>query len=408
MSELVINADFLFDGEQPVHKGVSLIIRKKRIVGIERRLSKCSFDFGCALIIPGLVNAHTHLELSHLRRGTDETADLIEWLKTMRMALDGTSPRDFADAVAEGVKEAIRNGTTTLVEHTNAGASIQALLNAPIRSFVALEVVGYTENDLRTKRNWILNNIEKIRAGKLSSPAIAPHSVYRLSPELMRFCSEVAEKERLLISSHTSESREEVEFSKSGTGRLRSLIEKFGGFPDKVLPVGRTPPENLHGFGLLNRRTLLIHCNYPEGTDFPLIKESGAAVVYCPRSHAFFKHSEHPFVRFLDEGVEVLFGTDSLASTPTLSVLDELKFVKKNLEHIPARRLLSLGTIHAARRILGNGFGKIEEGSHADLCIVALPAKPADAEEALELALQTESRVVSTICNGNIIFSEEV
>ena len=408
MSELVINADFLFDGERRVHKDVSLIVQQGRIVRIEKRLSDCSFDFGCALILPGLVNAHTHLELSHLRRGADETADLIEWLKKMRAALDGTSPDALADAATSGIEEAVRNGTTTLLEHTNAGASIEPLLGAPIRNIVALETVGYSADDLTEKKEWILSQIKRIRNGKLSRPGIAPHSVYRLSPELIRFCAEVAEKEKLLISSHTSESKEEVEFSKRGTGRLRSLIERFGGSPDRVLPAGRTPVENLHSLGLLRRRTLLIHCNYPEYTDFLLIRESGAAVVYCPRSHAFFGHSPHPFERFLSEGVDVLFGTDSLASTPTLSVLDELKFVKRRHKNIPARLLLSLATSVAARRLLGDGFGKIEEGSPADLCAIALPAKPADAEEALEVALEAESEVVLTVCDGEIIFSEGV
>ena len=408
MSELVISADFLFDGEQRAYRDVSLIVRKGRIVRIEKRLSNCSFDFGCALILPGLVNAHTHLELSRLRRGVDETAELIEWLKEMRAALNGTSRNDLADAAAEGIEEAIRNGTTTLVEHTNAGASIEPLLSAPIRNTVALETVGYSEDDLTTKREWIVSQIKRIKNGKLSRPAIAPHSVYRLSPELIRFCAEIAEKEKLLISSHTSESKEEVEFSKKGTGRLRSLIERFGGSPDRVLPAGRTPVENLHSLGLLNGRTLLIHCNYPEDTDFPLIRESGAAVVYCPRSHMFFRHSPHPFERFLDEGVDVLFGTDSLASTPTLSVLDELKFVRRQHENIPTWRLLSLATSVAARRILGDGFGKIEEGSPADICVITLPTKPAGAEEALEAALETESEVVLTVCGGEVIFLKEV
>jgi cytosine/adenosine deaminase-related metal-dependent hydrolase len=400
--ESTIGADYLFDGDSCILEDVCITMTDGKIKHIGKGKRKAKIVLESAVILPGLVNAHTHFELSGLR-AQEESADFVEWLYRMRLKIDKTSLEDLSRASREGIREAIRSGTTAVVEHTNTGASIEPITDSPVRSVIALEVVGYDSSQIEKKKEWILSNIKRIGKTETRRIGLAPHSAYRASTELLRFSAELAKRNDLLISIHTSETLEEVEFFKKGTGRLPALLKQFGASLDSIKGNFKTPIEFLDSLGLVNNRSLLIHCNYPEKSDISLIKSRGAAVVYCPRSHSFFKHFTHPFEILLEHKIPVVFGTDSLASTPSLSILDELKFVKKNRPYISAQRLFSLATKTAAQLIFGKEFGILKENAPADFCAIKLPEK-CRSDNVLETALSNESEVVLTAVSAKILF----
>ncbi|MCX7703487.1 MAG: amidohydrolase family protein [Planctomycetota bacterium] len=407
MKKVRISAEILFDGEGHIRRNVRLTLFGGRVVSIEEKIDRRREDaeirLDSALVLPGFVNAHTHLELSR-HQAEVKDADFIEWLYQMRLKLDAATKEELTKAALKGIEESLSSGTSALVEHTNAEASLSPLLEAPLRSVIAFEAVGYNQTDVKKER--ILAHLRGVKKNDMHRLAIAPHSLYRASEDLLRFCADVASKNSLLISCHISETKEEVEFFKYGTGRFRSLLERFGAIPYLPNPSGKSPLLLLDDLNLLTERTLLVHCNYPEGNDFALIKKRGATVVYCPRSHSFFRHSPHPLELFLEQDIPVIFGTDSLASTPSLSILDELKFVKRERPALPAEKLLSLATRTAARLILGEEFGVIREGAPADLCAIKLPHHPASDNSPLELALHPESEVNLTVVGGKVVFQK--
>ena len=126
--------------------------------------------------------------------------------------------------------------------------------------------------------------------------------------------------------------------------------------------------------GMLKKQPLLVHCNYISDKDIALIQRADASAVYCPRSHNFFGHKDHPFKKLMHKGVNVAIGTDSLASNDSLSVLDEMKFVYNNVKNILPETIIAMGTINGANALrLGDKIGELAEGRYADISIIELP-----------------------------------
>ena len=172
--------------------------------------------------------------------------------------------------------------------------------------------------------------------------------------------------------------------------------------PDNWQTPGLTPIQYLNETGILRNHPLLIHCNYVTDEEISVIKFSGASVAFCPRSHHFFGHANHPVQKLLDAGINVGLGTDSLASNETLSILDEMKFL--SLRHsISPNTLLTMATINGAKALgLESMVGQIKEGLEADLCGVRLP--DVYGGNIYSQLLDTASKNIFTMIAGNICY----
>jgi cytosine/adenosine deaminase-related metal-dependent hydrolase len=172
---------------------------------------------------------------------------------------------------------------------------------------------------------------------------------------------------------------------------------------DDFTPPGVGPVAYMHLLGLLGRRMICVHCNYISDDDIDTLRGDGATVCYCPRSHHYFYHENHPLTRLLKAGVNVALGTDSMVSNWTLSLLDEMKFVREHYAQIKTGTIFKMATSNGAIALAEDDrLGKIAEGYEADLAAISL----SDGEEpALERALAAESKNIFTMIAGEVIFS---
>ena len=177
---------------------------------------------------------------------------------------------------------------------------------------------------------------------------------------------------------HFCETEDEESFTCHGTGPLADYLKHLGIWDESIPAPGVRPIDLFDRAGLLHERTLLAHANYVTDEDITRIARSGASVVYCPRTHAAFRHAPHRFRQMRDAGINVAVGTDSLASNSDLSIMGELHFLHNANPDLPADELLAMGTLHGARALgLERCTGSIEPGKRADL--VVIPLEPSDA-----------------------------
>jgi cytosine/adenosine deaminase-related metal-dependent hydrolase len=175
------------------------------------------------------------------------------------------------------------------------------------------------------------------------------------------------------LSIHLAESAEEEPFTRSATGCLAELLRELGVWDRHVPASGCGPFELARKTGVLGRRTVVAHANYVADADIALIAAAGASVAYCPRTHRAFRHPPHRFREMLAAGINVCVGTDSLASNPSLSVLDELRFLRLEYPDWPADELLAMGTLRGACALgLAAACGSVSVGKSADLSVVPL------------------------------------
>jgi len=385
MHSFTVSAKWLFDGERLL-EGATISVRGDSIVSIEP-LRNADIHLPDSIIIPGLVNAHTHLELGFLRGKLAPTDDFLAWLDRVKRLRERADSATVTAAVREGITEALHFGTTMLVDHT------------------ALKVWSEeAEHHLRiVVAHELLNNTPPLVTGEgpLTKPALAPHSPYRLPQTSLKAAAEMAKQNRLLLSIHTAEHPAEIEFLLTGGGPMRQLLLSFGVDLNSFCPPRMRPLEYLHSLGLLTPKTLLVHANYLTDTEIGLIRESGSAVVYCPRSHAFFSHPPHPFPKLLEAGIPVFFGTDSLASCPDLNLLSDIALAR-DLFGVAPETLLRFATAAPAAFIWQEKLGRLQEGTYADFAAFPLPKT----KHPLEALLQERPPAKLLCCNGKLLLKK--
>ncbi|MBI4713083.1 MAG: amidohydrolase family protein [Planctomycetes bacterium] len=360
-------------------------------------------DLGDSIITPGLINPHTHLEGPELYGGTPPPdvarikppQSFINWAQKVIAVRKQLSPDYLVQAVTNGYNTCIRNGITTIADHTHLARVGQTHLNKPIRRFLVEEAVNLDKTTADDTLKQIKTNInvpEGIRdeppdvtsgRGNLINIGLAPHSVYSVSDKLYQQLFALAGNKGLIFSTHLSELKEEVEFIKTGKGRLLGYLKKIGRYPperpgragtDNWKAPGVSPVQYLHKLGILKPPAFFVHCNYLSTGDIKLLSASGASVVFCPNSHHYFGHRHHPFMKLLKAGVNVALGTDGLGSNSDLSILKEMRFVYNPRGGLNPSQIFKLGTLNGAKTLnLHNRIGALNPYYQAD--IVAFPIK---------------------------------
>jgi cytosine/adenosine deaminase-related metal-dependent hydrolase len=237
---------------------------------------------------------------------------------------------------------------------------------------------------------------------------ISPHAPYTVEPEAMRRCAREAARLGLPICIHLAESREELEFTQTGRGPLREFLQSIGVWDQHISVPGCSPIRLAHDTGLLSPRTIIAHANYVDDEDIALIAKSGASVAYCPCTHAAFDHPPHRFMDMQAAGINVCIGTDSLASNPTLSVLEELRCVARRWPDTAADQLLKLATISGASALgMSRLAGSFSAGRKMDAVVIALKNTPLDSlgrildAESDGLEVFTDGRANSNECQSS-------
>jgi len=386
----------------PLERG-TVTMRGERIEAVEPRGTRTpDEDLGNAAIIPGLVNAHTHLDLSGARGLIPPTDPdhFTDWLRGVIAYRRSRSPDQVQADIRAGLAESLRFGTTLIGDITSGGASYPVVSAASTRAILFWEVIGldrkqcesiWAEFAIKTGVGWIDDSMPA------SNPTTAqcrwklsPHAPYSVNHDFalgLLFLGGAA--------IHLAESQAELELLATKSGAFVPFLKELGVWSPGALTAGVSDfVVNRTG---LRPPVLYIHCNY-----LPLDAPFAPAhsLVYCPRTHAAFCHPPHPFREFLARGVRVCLATDSLASNPDLDILAEARFVHSRYPGFPGAALLRMVTLAGAEALgWADECGSLEAGKSADLVAVPLPDR--DATDPHELLLAEETRERRTMFRGD-------
>ncbi|VTR99144.1 amidohydrolase : Amidohydrolase OS=Isosphaera pallida (strain ATCC 43644 / DSM 9630 / IS1B) GN=Isop_1172 PE=4 SV=1: Amidohydro_1 [Gemmata massiliana] len=352
-------------------------------------------DVGNAAIIPGLVNPHTHLDLSGARGQIPPTdADhFTDWLRGVIGYRRTRTPEQTQSDTRTGLAECLRHGTTLIGDIASEGASWDALAGAPTRATVFREFIG-----LGSERAAVaMTTAEAITKSLPQTPncrvGFSPHAPYSVHHALLAKVTELARLHRLPVAVHLAESPGEIELLQRHSGPFRTFLQNLGIWHADALSKS---PDAWITRRLRRAPDLYIHANYLTPT--PRIPKNGS-IVYCPRTHAAFGHAPHPFREFLARSVRVCLGTDSLASNPDLDVLSEARFVRAGHPDFPGDQLLRMVTLSGAEALgWADETGTLGAGKSADLVVVPLPN--ADTRDPHELVLAEHAGDRRTMFRG--------
>jgi cytosine/adenosine deaminase-related metal-dependent hydrolase len=336
---------------------------------------------GSCAILPGLINAHCHLELSWMRRQVPPAASMPEWVARL-LALRRAAGADPPEPIADAILEMRASGTAAVGDITNSLAAWEPLADSPLSAAVFLELLGFNVPDPRQVIAGAAARLADLTPLAWLRPAIVPHAPFSVSPALLR---EIAAFEQVgPVSVHVGESPDEIEFLQHGTGRWRQMLEQLGVWSEGWTAPGCGPVEFLSRSGLVNDRLLAVHCVQLTDEELAALATAGATVVTCPRSNEWTGVGTPPVERFYASRVRVAVGTDSLASVDDLSMFNEMAAVRAVAPGVPAGRILRSATLDGATALgFGGDLGSIEPGKRAELIAVDVPADVADVEEYL-------------------------
>jgi len=346
-------------------------------------------DLGNVAVLPGLVNAHTHLELSFLEGRVPPAASMVEWIETLireRAASATESETDRLDAMHRAADAMRAAGTILVGDISNTLTSVPAIARAGLGGVVFHELLGFQIANATSFVREAWARVETIAAAT-SAPelafSVAAHAPYSTSPALI---SEIARRRRPgPLTIHLGESLHEVEFLRSGGGPFRDLLVDLNVWTPTWQAPQCDPVEYLARLGYLQPGVLAVHAVQLTDDALGRLAEAGGMVVTCPRSNAWVGVGLPNIGHFYAAEVPVAIGTDSLASSPSLSVFDELKELRRIAPDVTAASLLDSATRQGARALgLDAEYGTIAGGKRAALISVSLPAASVtDVEEYL-------------------------
>jgi cytosine/adenosine deaminase-related metal-dependent hydrolase len=330
-------------------------------------------DLGEAVVLPGLVNAHVHLELTGVRRPSPAPESFVDWILAIRESMAGV--RDFPSFIkastSSGIGQCLRYGVTAVGDISlNPGMTRPRLLERGIRGVGFGEVLGMAgrrgqfEGRLAEAVDRSFET-QGLRAG------IEPHAPYSLDLEGYRRCVEGAGRRGLPVATHLAETPHEAEFLARHEGEFRRLWEALGEWEQGVSRFEGGPLRAMKAVGLLDHwPVVLAHVNCVGDEEMEILAGSRASVVYCPRTHEYFGRPRHRFREMMALGVNVAIGTDSCASSPDLNVVEDLRLVHRQCPELGAGELFAMVTTRAARALgMAGQVGSIEAGACADFCV---------------------------------------
>jgi cytosine/adenosine deaminase-related metal-dependent hydrolase len=364
------------------------------------------------LLMPGLVNLHTHLELTGL--ASDAPADdFPRWIRTLRGAKAERSPEWFAEAARRGVRDAFAAGITTVADTGDSGAVLPALVEAGGSGIVYQEVFGPHPSQRQESLMALRKRVDQLLP--LETPRVrlglSPHAPYTVSGPLYRVVRELSDLIDRPLAVHLAESPAERDFVTRNAGPFAAAWAERGIPPlaeQRGPGVGpnalRSPVAWLDAHGILGPRTLCIHTVELDETDIRVLADRRVAVAHCPVSNRRHGHRQAPLRQLLDAGVRLGVGTDSVLSVGSLDLFAELRAARE-LAGLDARGTLALATNEAAAALdLRGEVGRLASGFYADLIGLDVPLGGGDPEEAALGA--SPDRVLLTVGSGRVVYRQ--
>lgn len=373
-------------------------------------------DLGSALLVPGLVNAHTHLEFSELSAPLGEPGNAFpDWIRQLVQWRRSQPERSAAEAadqhgVWQGLAESARAGVTLLGEIATPLWPREELCSAyappvePLAPAVEMlafwELLGLRPERLDDNAQAAVRHLSTEWPAQRLAAGLSPHAPYTVGAELFDWAVASSRARRVPLAFHLAESPEEMQLLADGTGPLVELLKEFAAWDPAAIPHGTRPLDYLQRLAQAERG-LVIHGNYLDDEEhgFLAAHRDRLSLIYCPRTHAFFEHPRYPLPKLLARGVRVALGTDSRASNPDLSVLAELRFVAQRFPELAPEKVWQLATVDGAAALGMDGDrGTIAAGKLANLTAVAL--SEAEIDDPLAEALHIDSPCLATYVHG--------
>ncbi|HAB16400.1 MAG TPA: hypothetical protein DCE44_08115 [Verrucomicrobiales bacterium] len=392
----------------PVEDGAVLISGDRvlavgRFADLHAQVAVPVTDLGEVVVLPGLVNAHCHLDYTHLAGRLVPPRTFPDWIKAILAAKAEWDLAAFSASWRAGAQSLLETGTTT-VANIEAMPPLLAECRAatPLRVYSFLEMTGIRSG--RSPDSILEEAIHTARTLTLGHGGVglSPHAPYSTTPELMRKAAEAARRKGWRTTTHVGESAAEFDMFMYRRGSMFDWLESQR--PMEDCGFG-SPVQHLERCGILGSNHLAVHANYLWRGDAERLAASGSQVVHCPSSHAYFGHRCFPFDELTAVGVNIALGTDSLASTrptrshpPVLSLLEELRQLQATNSMMSPQRALELATAHGARALgLAGQAGELREGSWAD--VIAIPHS-GSIEAAPEAVVHHSGRVTASMIAG--------
>lgn len=347
-------------------------------------------------ILPGLVNAHTHLELSWMRGRVPPGDAMPAWAARLiherqighAIQERSTAGVDYRKAAAvAAIDQARASGTTLVGDVTNTLEACEPLAASDLSAAVFFELLGFRTPDPDALVNSASQRLASLPRYDRVRATIVPHAPYSVSPDLFRAIATTAAGRPLSV--HLGESSEEMRFLRDGTGPWRDLLEQIGAWSPEWVPPACDPVDYLQRLGLLNDRLIAVHGVQFEDDELRRLAACGATVVACPRSNQWTGAGVPPIRRFYASGVRVAIGTDSLASVQDLNLFTEMAELRRLAPDVSARQILRSATVDGASALgFESDVGSIAAGKRAELIAVNVPAGVEDVEEYLVGGIQ--------------------
>jgi cytosine/adenosine deaminase-related metal-dependent hydrolase len=377
----------------PIDDG-AVLISGNRIAGVGRWRELCSeanetIDLGEAVLLPGLVNAHCHLDYTDMAGRVPPQKSFTDWIKLITTAKAGWSYTEFAESWMRGAQMLLRTGTTTVGDFEVVPELLPEVWTAtPLRVISFLEMTGVKSR--RNPRAILQQTIEQIKSlptGRCRA-GLAPHAPYSTVPALLRLTAQFARRQKWPVSIHIAESAQEFEMFAHGRGAMFDWLKRNE--RDMSDCGAGSPVRHLDRNGALNRNLLAVHVNYLGKGDAALLGRKKVNVAHCPRSHAYFRHAKFPLRELTKAKVNTCLGTDSLATvyktpkaTVELSMFEEMRAFARAHPRVAAKTILQMATVNGARALgLAGQVGEISKGAFADLIAIPFAGKTADVHKA--------------------------
>jgi cytosine/adenosine deaminase-related metal-dependent hydrolase len=440
---LPVDGEPIPDGEVVVEHGVILEVRPRQAPANE-----CC-DFGDAILMPGLINAHTHLEYTALR-GFLEDVPFFPWIRSLMAAkasfistplsssgegwrgtsrgggkreaggedsgMDACEITPWLWSARLGALETIAAGVTTIGDNTDAGVTMQVAVESGLRGIIYQEIFGIDQRELIAPIIEALAQkiaMHRQMASDRVQVGVSPHALYTIRPELFAAINAYVTAEDLPTSIHIAESLDESALTERGQGAFAEMFERRG----VVWETPHASPTRYAGQqGALTPQALAVHCVQQSPDDIVALAQSGAAVVHCPKSNAKLGAGIAPLAAWIKtEGLRIALGTDSAVSNNTLDLFEEMRFAllsqraaTHDIESVTAKQIVRIATLGGAEAMnLSATTGSFTPGKKADLIAVSL-GRPhvvpsSDPYAALVYSARAED-VIFTLCDGQILY----
>jgi cytosine/adenosine deaminase-related metal-dependent hydrolase len=347
-------------------------------------------DLGERVLLPGLVNAHCHLDYTAMAGEIPPPRSFTDWIKCIVTLKGDWGYSEYAVSWLEGARMLLRTGTTTVADIETAPELLPDIWGAtPLRVLSFLELISL--KDKTTAEALVRQHSERLVGlpGGHGRVGLSPHSLYATTPPLLGAAQAVAAREGWRMMTHVAESAEEFAMLTYADGVMHQWLRQS---KRPMSDCGhRSPVQQLEKLGLLNEHFIAVHANYLADGDAALLARGRVSVVHCPRSHAYFRHRAFPFSELRSAGVNICLGTDSLASVKTtrgrkveLNMFAEARAFRELQPDVPAEELLRMLTMRGALALgLAGQVGQVTPGALADLIAMPFDGPAGKAAEAV-------------------------